>query len=79
MASVSSRLSEQVFVQRPDHVLGQVDVNAVGPMLLSRKLLDHLRRHGVTLTGDLPSVTRKALACPALPTCVRLSLMSRHY
>ena len=33
-----------VLVQRPDHVLGQVNVNAVGPMLLSRKLLDHLRR-----------------------------------
>ncbi|GGI02653.1 NADPH-dependent assimilatory sulfite reductase hemoprotein subunit [Egicoccus halophilus] len=28
-----------------------------------------LRAHGVTLTGDLPTVTRKALACPALPTC----------
>jgi len=28
-----------------------------------------LRRHGVVLTGDLPTVTRKALACPALPTC----------
>ena len=28
-----------------------------------------LREHGVTLAGDLPTVTRKALACPALPTC----------
>lgn len=33
-----------VLVQRPEHVLGQVNVNAVGPMLLSRKLLDDLRR-----------------------------------
>ncbi|HSK22841.1 MAG TPA: NADPH-dependent assimilatory sulfite reductase hemoprotein subunit [Egicoccus sp.] len=28
-----------------------------------------LRAHGVVLTGDLPTVTRRALACPALPTC----------
>ncbi|MFA9432267.1 NADPH-dependent assimilatory sulfite reductase hemoprotein subunit [Egicoccus sp. AB-alg2] len=28
-----------------------------------------LRDHGVTLPGDLPTLTRKALACPALPTC----------
>lgn len=33
-----------VLVQRPEHVLSQVNVNAVGPMLLSRKLLDDLRR-----------------------------------
>jgi len=28
-----------------------------------------LRRHGVTLAGDLSPVARWALACPALPTC----------
>ncbi|MEO6570988.1 MAG: SDR family oxidoreductase [Ilumatobacteraceae bacterium] len=33
-----------VLVQRGDHVLGQVAVNAVGPMLLARGLVDLLRR-----------------------------------
>jgi sulfite reductase (ferredoxin) len=28
-----------------------------------------LRAYGVALVGDLPTITRNALACPALPTC----------
>ena len=33
-----------VLVQPPEHLLGQVEVNAVGPWLLSRRLLPQLRR-----------------------------------
>lgn len=33
-----------VLIQRPEHVLGQLQVNAVGPLLLARALLPQLRR-----------------------------------
>lgn len=40
----ASEAERDVLLQSPEHLLGQVNVNAVGPLLLSRGLLPQLRR-----------------------------------
>jgi NAD(P)-dependent dehydrogenase (short-subunit alcohol dehydrogenase family) len=40
----ASDADRDVLVQPPEHLIGQVEVNAVGPLLLSRGLLSQLRR-----------------------------------
>ena len=40
----ASDADRDVLVQPPEHLIGQVEVNAVGPLLLSRGLLPQLRR-----------------------------------